>query len=252
MALAEKVGTFFPRGAGRGQGCRRPSGRIGPVAARRAARGPGGERRAFALRKSSGRWTPPPTSGLPRRRRSRARQVPVSAEETYGGVSVEVQHRLQGPEDAPVVVFSNSLGTTSEMWDEQASVVAVPGPPVRGAAVTAAPSPLPAGPYSIADLAGDVIALLDRLGLERVSFCGLSIGGVTGMLARRPRPRSASTRSRSAAPVPSCPPPGQCVSTAPPHHLRRAGRRRGRRRHDRALVQARVHRPAHLPRSSSG
>jgi 3-oxoadipate enol-lactonase len=42
-------------------------------------------------------------------------------------------------------------------------------------------SPVPKGPYSVADLGGDLLALLDQLGLERVSFCGLSIGGMTAM-----------------------------------------------------------------------
>jgi 3-oxoadipate enol-lactonase len=42
-------------------------------------------------------------------------------------------------------------------------------------------SPAPPGPYSIADLGGDVLELLDGLELERVSFCGLSLGGMTGM-----------------------------------------------------------------------
>src|ERR671925_537244 len=42
-------------------------------------------------------------------------------------------------------------------------------------------SPAPPGPYTIAELAGDALALLDRLGVERVSFCGTSLGGMTGM-----------------------------------------------------------------------
>jgi 3-oxoadipate enol-lactonase len=37
------------------------------------------------------------------------------------------------------------------------------------------------GPYSIADLGSDLLALLDRLGIERVSLCGLSIGGMISM-----------------------------------------------------------------------
>jgi 3-oxoadipate enol-lactonase len=40
---------------------------------------------------------------------------------------------------------------------------------------------VPDGPYEIADLGRDVLALLDRLGLARVHFCGLSLGGMTGM-----------------------------------------------------------------------
>jgi 3-oxoadipate enol-lactonase len=42
-------------------------------------------------------------------------------------------------------------------------------------------SPAPDGPYAMDELGADVLALLDRLGLERVSFCGLSIGGMIGM-----------------------------------------------------------------------
>ena len=45
-------------------------------------------------------------------------------------------------------------------------------------------SPVPPGPYPIDDLGADVLELLDALGLERVSFCGLSIGGMVGHVAR--------------------------------------------------------------------
>src|SRR5207249_9753585 len=42
-------------------------------------------------------------------------------------------------------------------------------------------SPVPAGPYTIADIGGDLLRLLDRLGVARVSFCGLSLGGMVGI-----------------------------------------------------------------------
>lgn len=42
-------------------------------------------------------------------------------------------------------------------------------------------SPVPPGPYSLADLGGDVVALLDRLGEARVHYVGLSLGGMVGM-----------------------------------------------------------------------
>src|SRR4051794_41498987 len=42
-------------------------------------------------------------------------------------------------------------------------------------------SPAPPGPYEIADLAGDLLELLDSLEVERASICGVSIGGVAGM-----------------------------------------------------------------------
>ncbi|MFL5869675.1 MAG: 3-oxoadipate enol-lactonase [Solirubrobacterales bacterium] len=96
-------------------------------------------------------------------------------------MSVELHHTLEGPEDAPVVVFSNSLGTRGEMWDVQAAALSDRLRVLRYDTRGHGRSPVPPGPYSLDDLGGDVVALLDRLGLERVSFCGLSIGGMTGM-----------------------------------------------------------------------
>jgi 3-oxoadipate enol-lactonase len=96
-------------------------------------------------------------------------------------VSVDVHHTLEGPEDAPVVVLSNSLGTRGEMWDAQAAALSDRLRVLRYDTRGHGDSPVPPGPYSVADLGQDVIALLDRLGLERVSFCGLSIGGITAM-----------------------------------------------------------------------
>jgi 3-oxoadipate enol-lactonase len=40
---------------------------------------------------------------------------------------------------------------------------------------------VPAGPYAIADLGADVLRLLDALRIERAHFCGLSMGGTTGI-----------------------------------------------------------------------
>lgn len=96
-------------------------------------------------------------------------------------MSVEVQHTLEGPERAPVVAFSNSLGTRSEMWDAQAEALSGRTRVLRYDTRGHGDSPAPPGPYSMEDLGADVIALLDRLELERVSFCGLSIGGMVGM-----------------------------------------------------------------------
>jgi 3-oxoadipate enol-lactonase len=42
-------------------------------------------------------------------------------------------------------------------------------------------SPIPPGPYQIEDLARDALGLIDHLGLERVHYCGLSLGGMVGM-----------------------------------------------------------------------
>jgi 3-oxoadipate enol-lactonase len=96
-------------------------------------------------------------------------------------VSVDVHHTLEGPDGAPVIVFSNSLGTTGAMWNAQAAALSDRFRVLRYDARGHGETPAPPGPYTVGDLAGDVVTLLDRLGLERVSFCGLSIGGMTGM-----------------------------------------------------------------------
>ena len=96
-------------------------------------------------------------------------------------MSVDVHHTLEGPEDAPVLAFSNSLGTTGVMWDAQAAALSDRFRVLRYGGRGHGGTPAPPGPYTVADLAGDLLALLDRLELDRVSFCGLSIGGMTGM-----------------------------------------------------------------------
>jgi 3-oxoadipate enol-lactonase len=102
--------------------------------------------------------------------------------------AVPVHHLVTGPEDAPVLVLSNSMGSTYAMWDAQADVLAQRFRVVRYDTRGHGGSPVPDGPYSIDDLADDVVALLDRLGVERAHFVGLSLGGMTGMrlAARNP------------------------------------------------------------------
>ena len=99
--------------------------------------------------------------------------------------AIEVAHRVDRdpslPADAPTVVLSNSLGSTLSMWDAQLPALSRVAQVVRYDTRGHGASPVPDGPYSLDDLADDVIALLDRLGLERVHFVGLSLGGMTGM-----------------------------------------------------------------------
>jgi len=92
-----------------------------------------------------------------------------------------IHYRLQGPSGAPVLMFSNSLGTNYSMWDPQSREFQkefhVLCYDMRGHGQ----SSVTPGPYSIEQLGRDVIALLDALRLDRVHFCGLSIGGMIGM-----------------------------------------------------------------------
>jgi 3-oxoadipate enol-lactonase len=94
---------------------------------------------------------------------------------------VELAFDVDGPEGAPTVVLSNSLGSTPAMWDPQLPALVERLRVVRYDHRGHGRSPVPPGPYDLADLGADVIALLDRLDLERVHWCGLSLGGMVGM-----------------------------------------------------------------------
>jgi 3-oxoadipate enol-lactonase len=91
-----------------------------------------------------------------------------------------LHHEILGPPDAPVLLMGGSLGTTLRMWDGQLPLTADLRL-VRFDHRGHGRSPVPPGPYDIADLGADVLGLMDGLGLERASYCGLSIGGMVGM-----------------------------------------------------------------------
>jgi 3-oxoadipate enol-lactonase len=93
----------------------------------------------------------------------------------------ELNYLLEGSEDAPVLVLSNSLGTTLGMWDDQAPTLQERFRLLRYDHRGHGGSPVPPGPYRIEDLGRDALAMLDGLGIERLPFCGLSIGGAVGM-----------------------------------------------------------------------
>lgn len=92
-------------------------------------------------------------------------------------------YHIEGPESAPVVVLSNSLGTSLALWDHQADALRgkyrVLRYDTRGHGLSDAPDAGAAG-YTMDMLADDAAALLQALGLARVHFCGLSIGGMLG------------------------------------------------------------------------
>ncbi|NHF74761.1 3-oxoadipate enol-lactonase [Paracoccus xiamenensis] len=92
-----------------------------------------------------------------------------------------LHYRIDGPAgDGPWLTFCNSLGTDMHMWDAQVDAMVgdfrILRYDRRGHGKSSAPPP----PYGLADLGGDVIALLDALAIPRTHFCGLSIGGLTG------------------------------------------------------------------------
>jgi 3-oxoadipate enol-lactonase len=95
--------------------------------------------------------------------------------------AVKLHFDCTGPEDGPVVLLGSSLGTTLEMWTPALAALARRRRVVRFDHRGHGGSPVPAGPYEIADLAGDVLVLLDDLGLERVSYVGVSLAGMVGL-----------------------------------------------------------------------
>jgi len=103
---------------------------------------------------------------------------------TVNGLSINFE--IEGPDNAPWLVLSNSLLTNLSMWDDQVAALKssyrILRYDQRGHGGTQAPR----GAYSFDLLVADVIALLDMLGIGRAHFCGLSMGGMTALfLAQR-------------------------------------------------------------------
>jgi 3-oxoadipate enol-lactonase len=99
---------------------------------------------------------------------------------------VSLTASLDGPPGAPVVVLGNSLGTSRACWAPQVPALTrhfrVLRYEHRGHGTAAGGySPAPPGPYALADLAADVLALLDDLGIDRFLYGGVSLGGMIGL-----------------------------------------------------------------------
>jgi 3-oxoadipate enol-lactonase len=95
-------------------------------------------------------------------------------------IPVDLNCASSGSGDAPVLLLGGSLGTTLDMWDPQVPALSATRRVIRFEHRGHGGSPVPTGPYTIDELGADVLTLLDRLDLPRVSYCGLSIGGMVG------------------------------------------------------------------------
>src|SRR5262245_23637378 len=94
------------------------------------------------------------------------------------GCPIHVQ--VEGRQDAPVLMLSNSLGTTLKMWDPQVEAFTKHFRLVRYDRRGHGKSGAPKGPYTMERLGRDVLAVLDALEIDRVNWCGLSMGGMVG------------------------------------------------------------------------
>jgi 3-oxoadipate enol-lactonase len=95
------------------------------------------------------------------------------------GCTIHVE--IEGPERAPVLMLSNSLGTDLHMWDQQAGPITQHFRLVRYDRRGHGKSSVPKGPYSMERLGRDVLGVLDGLGIAKINWCGLSMGGMVGM-----------------------------------------------------------------------
>jgi 3-oxoadipate enol-lactonase len=88
--------------------------------------------------------------------------------------------RFDGPEDEPILLLSNSLGTDLTMWSPQIPAFCERFRVLRYDSRGHGGSDAPPGAYSLDRLGRDVVELLDALEIDNVAFCGLSLGGIIG------------------------------------------------------------------------
>ena len=94
---------------------------------------------------------------------------------------IDVAFEEAGPPDGPPLLLGSSLGTSRAMWEPQMTALGAVHRVIRFDHRGHGSSPIPDGPSQIADLGGDVLALLDRCGIEKADYAGLSLGGMVGM-----------------------------------------------------------------------
>lgn len=92
-------------------------------------------------------------------------------------------YQFDGPAQGPVVMLSNSLASNLSMWERQVPDLTEAGYRVlRYDSRGHGQSGVPEGPYSMEMLTADALGLLDALGMDKVHFCGLSMGGMVGQM----------------------------------------------------------------------
>lgn len=107
---------------------------------------------------------------------------------TFTSNDAQINYQTFGDAANPALIFSNSLGTNFKMWQPQIDFFQqdffVICYDTRGHGASSAPQ----GPYSIDQLGQDVVNLLDHLNVEKATFCGISMGGLTGQWLAIHRP----------------------------------------------------------------
>lgn len=115
-------------------------------------------------------------------------------------------YRIDGPAGAPLLVLSNSLGTSVAMWEPQMMAFTSHFRVLRYEHPGHGGTEASPGPYTIDRLCNGLLSLLDALGEERASICGLSLGGMVGMWVAAHAPDRVD-RLVLCCTAPSLPPP---------------------------------------------
>ena len=91
-----------------------------------------------------------------------------------------INYEVEGPQNAPVLILSNSIATNLHMWDEQAPMFSKQFRLVRYDRRGHGKSGAPKGPYTMEMLSRDALAVADAVGAKKFNWCGLSLGGMIG------------------------------------------------------------------------
>ncbi len=93
-----------------------------------------------------------------------------------------IHYEIEGREGAPVVTLSHSLACSLRLWDQQMPALGDRFRVLRFDTRGHGASSAPPGPYDLEMLTADLIGLLDRLGIARTHFVGISMGGMIGQV----------------------------------------------------------------------
>ncbi len=102
---------------------------------------------------------------------------------------IEVNYELQGPSEAPVILLSHALATNLALWEPQTSVLSRRFRVLRYDTLGHGGTAAPRGPYTLDQLAAQAAGLLHAVGIGRVHFLGISMGGMIGQTLALAKPQ---------------------------------------------------------------
>jgi 3-oxoadipate enol-lactonase len=91
---------------------------------------------------------------------------------------IDIRYDIAG--EGPWVILSHSLASDLALWEPQMSALTQRFKVLRFDTRGHGGSSAPNGPYDFAMLTGDVLGLMDLLGVDTVRFVGISLGGMIG------------------------------------------------------------------------